>query len=156
METRSRLLRWLGTALILCAGLFFLALFLAMHVQLVEARKLMETGARAEGTVTQMVGASKRSGRRDFTYAFRVGTEQFAKTVTGVGYDDYSEMRIGQTIVVRYRPDNPDRNITQPELTDLESWANRLFGLAVGLALIGWGIARIVRRPGNAPASSRA
>jgi hypothetical protein len=154
MELLSRLLRWLGTALILCAGLLFVALFLAMHVQLVEARKLMETGAQAEGTITQKVGASKRSSRRDFSYTFRVGSEPFAKTVTGIGSDDYGQMQVGQKIVVRYRPDDPHRNITQPELADLESWANRLFGLAVGLALIGWGIARIVRRA-RAAAPSR-
>ena len=151
MASPAGILRWLGTTLIVGGGLFFLMLALGSQIQLVEARQLMSAGAQAQGIITQKFAGGRRSSRHDFTYTFSVGDGRFEKTVTGIAYRDYEQMQVGEKIPVRYEPANPGKNVTSPELADLEGWPNRLFGPVLGLALLGWGIARIVRRPRIAP-----
>lgn len=146
MASFNPILRWVTTALILAGGLLFLLLALGGHLQLVEARELMSAGTQAQATITQKWSGGKRSSRHDFSYAFRVGDGQFEKTVTGIAYRDYEAMQVGARIAVWYEPANPARNVTGPELADLEWWPNRLFGLFAGLALCGWAVARILGR----------
>lgn len=154
MAILSGILRWLGTTLILGAALFFLGLALGGHLQLLEARKLMATGTQAEATVSQKWSGGKRSTRYDFSYTFRVGDRSIERTVTGIGYGDYVKLQVGQRIPVWHEPSNAAKNITRTEMADLESWPNRLFGFVLGFALLGWGIARIVRRSRTTPPPS--
>jgi len=143
----SKLLNWLGTLLIVAIGLFALLLALGAHLQLLEARKLMSQGRQTEGMVTEAHGGGKRSTSYYFSYEFPAGNVKHARKNRSIAYGDYTQMRPGTRIQVWYDPANPERSITTPELAEHESWANRLFFPLVGLALLGWGVARIVRRP---------
>lgn len=144
--------RWLATLLIVAGGLFFLLLGLGGWLQVVEAREIKASGTQAEATVSGKRSGGKRSSRYDFSYTVRVGDRQVEKTVTGIGYRNYERMKIGERIAVWYRADDPGRSITDVELAEIESWPNLLFLPVVGLALLGWAIARIVRRPRITPA----
>ena len=146
-----KILRWLGTLLILAVGLFFLLLALGAHLQLLEARKLMSQGRQAEGTVTEARGGGKRSTSYYFSYEFPAGAVSYAGKNRSIAYGDFTQMRSGGKIQVWYDAAHPERSITAAELAEHESWANRLFFPLLGLALIGWGTARIVRRSRPSP-----
>lgn len=142
----ARLLNWLGTVLILVVGLFVLLLALGAHLQLLDARKLKSEGRLAEGTVTDTRTGGKRSTSYYFSYEFPAGAVTRARKDRTISYRDYAKMRRGNRIQVWYDPASPESSITMPEMAEHESWANRLFFPLAGLALLGWGIARIVRR----------
>lgn len=144
--------RWFATLLIVAGGLFFLLLGLGAWLQLVEAREVRATGALAEATVTGKRAGGKRSSRHDFSYTVRVGQRQFDRTVTGIGYRDYERLQVGERILVWYRAEDPARSLSEVELAELESWPNRLFLPLAGLALLAWGVARMIRRPRAGPA----
>lgn len=133
--------------MIFVVGLFVLVLALGAHLQLLDARELMSQGRLAEGTVTDAHGGGKRSTSYYFTYEFPAGTVTHARKDRSISYGDYATMRRGNRIQVWYDPANPERSITAPEMAEHESWANRLFFPLAGLALLGWGVARIIRHP---------
>lgn len=63
--------RWLANGAIVLGALFFLVLGLGNHLHLVSARKLVESGAQAEGVITERIGR-KNSSHFDFHYRFSV------------------------------------------------------------------------------------
>ncbi len=147
----KKLLRWLGTLVIFVAGLFFLVLALGGHLQLLDARRVMAEGQSAEGTVTGLRRGAGKSASYYFSYEFPAGGTIHAKKDLGISYGDYHELRRGSRIKVWYDPANPAKSVTTPEMAEFESVPNRLFLPGVALALLGWWVARIVRkRPSSA------
>ena len=146
------LLRWLGTLLILAAGLFFLLLALGGHLQLLDARKVMAEGQPAEGTVTGLRRGTGKSASYYFSYEFPAGGAMHARKDVGVSYSDYQKLRTGSKILVRHDPENPAKNVTAPEMAEFESVPNRLFLPVAALLLLAWAVARIVRRRPASPA----
>ena len=142
----SKLLRWLATLVILVAGLFFLVLALGGHLQLLDARRVMAKGQATEGTVTGARSGGQKSASYYFSYEFPAGGVVHARKNVGVSYSDYQKLRAGSKIQVRYDPENPAKNVTAPEMAEFESVPNRLFLPVVALALLGWWLARVVRR----------
>lgn len=150
--TFSKLLKWLGTLIIFVAGVFFMLLALGGHLQLLEARRLMAEGRSAEGTVSGVRGGGRKSSSYYFSYEFPADGVMHARKDVGISYGDYHELRGRSRIKVWYDPENPARSITTPEMAEFESVPNRLFLPVVGLALLGWFVARIVRRSPAPPA----
>jgi uncharacterized protein DUF3592 len=153
----SRLLGWLATVVIFLAGLFFAVLALGGHLQLLEARKVMAQGQPVEGTVTGLRRGTGKSASYYFSYEFSAGGATHAKKDAGISYGDFQELRQGRKISVRYDPAHPAHSITAPEMAEFESIPNRLFLPGVALLLLGWWVARLVRRrpaPPASPASS--
>jgi hypothetical protein len=141
-----RLLRGLATLVIFVVGLFFLVLALGGHLQLLDARKLMAEGKSAEGTIIGARSGGKKSASYYFSYEFPAGGVLHARKDVGVSYSDYQKLRAGSRILVRYDPGNPAKNVTTPEMAEFESIPNRLFLPGVALVLLGWWVARIVRK----------
>jgi uncharacterized protein DUF3592 len=147
------LLRWLGTLLILVAGLLFLLLALGGHLQLLEARKVMAEGTKVEGSVTQAYSGGRRSTAYYLDYEYpAAGGLKLSGKKRSISYSDYERLRPGTKVPVWHDAGNPERSITTAEMAELESWANRLFFPLVGLAFLAWGIARIVRKRPASPA----
>jgi hypothetical protein len=146
------LLRWLGTLLILAAGLFFLLLALGGHLQLLDARKVMAEGAKVEGSVIQAYSGGRRSTAYYFDYEYLAASGlKLPGQRRSISYSDYERLRPGTKVPVWHDAKNPERSITTAEMAELESWANRLFFPLVGLALLAWGVYRVVRRPPAQP-----
>ena len=146
------LLRRLATFVVFAAALFFLLLALGNHLQLLEARTIMAEGQSAEGTVTGVRRGTGKSASYYFSYEFAAGGAMHAKKDAGISYDNYQALRQGNRIKVRYDPAHPDKSITAPEMSEFESIPNRLFLPGVALLLLGWWVARLVRRRPAPPA----
>jgi len=144
-------LRKLGTAAILVAGLFFLLLALGQNLQLLAARELVAAGTRAEATVTAM-GAPRRSTAYRYTYSYRVGGTEHVRADRSIPYGQRESLKPGTKIEVWYDPKRPEVATSAAELAEHESVPNRLFLPLIGAVLLGWGLARILRRP-TAPGS---
>lgn len=152
----SKLLGWLATLVIFLAGLFFAVLALGGHLQLLEARKVMAQGQAIEGTVTGLRRGTGKSASYYFSYEFPAGGVMLARKDASISYSDHHELRQGSRIKVWYDPANPASSVTAPEMAEFESIPNRLFLPGVALLLLGWWVARLVRRRSPAPPASPA
>lgn len=138
-------MRRVATALILVAGLFALLMAIGHHQSVEGARELMRTGAQAQGTVTEQLG-TRGSNAKYYSYTFRAGTREWVATRRGIPWAA-REIPVGAKIAVRFDPANPKDSITQAELEEAENWANRMLFPLAAAGLLGWAIARAVRRP---------
>lgn len=145
--------RVLGTAAIFVAAFFFLLLALGNHLQLLEARSLVASGAVAEGTVTA-IGAPRRSTAYRYSYTYRAGGKDYSRADKSIAYGERENYQQGTRVKVWHDRSRPEAATTAAELADLEFVGNRLFLPGVGLAFLAWGLARIFRRrppPTGAP-----
>jgi uncharacterized protein DUF3592 len=136
--------RGLVTGLILAVGLAVLLLALGQFQGVREARELMAGGSRAEGTITEQLGARK-SNARYYSYRFRAGDREWVAARRDIPWAA-GEIPVGTKVAVRYDPARPGRSITPAELDEIESLGNRLLFPLLGAGLLAWGMARIVRR----------
>jgi hypothetical protein len=148
----SRLLSALATFVIFATGLFFLLLALGGHLQLLEARTVMAEGRTAEGTVTALRRGGQKSASYYFSYEFPAGSAIQAKKDLSISYSDFHALRKGSNIKVWYDPASPAKSVTIPEMAEFESIPNRLFLPGIAVLLLGWWIARLVRRRPAPPA----
>jgi len=148
----SRLLRALGTLALLFAGLFFALLALGGHLQLLEARRVMAEGQATEGTVNGLRKGTGKSASYYFNYEFSAGGAKHVKADVGLSYGDFHALRNGSKVKVWYNPANPAVSATLQERAEYESWPNRLFLPGVSVLLLGWWIARLVRKRPSSPA----
>jgi hypothetical protein len=139
--------RLLVSALIAAIGLFFFVLAAGAHLQLQEARGLMQGGKTGEATITEVLGGGGRGGSHRYSYGFLVGADRFAQARRDITYDARYGTKVGDRVKVWYDPRDPSKSITRAELDELESWPNRLFFPLAGFALLAWAIARVIRRP---------
>lgn len=144
-------MRLAATVLIALAGLAFALLALGNELRLADMRTLMESGAQAEGTITEQLGA-KKSNAKSYSYRFRAGDRDWTATRRDIPYAA-RELPIGARVPVRYDPANPERSITAAELEEAHGWGNRIFFPLVAIALIAWAVRRAVRAA--APRSPR-
>jgi hypothetical protein len=142
-------MRLAATILIALAGLLFALLALGNELRLADMRTLMESGAQAEGTVTEQLGA-KKSNAKAYSYKYRVGEREWTATRRDIPYAA-RELPIGSRVPVRYDPTNPERSITPAELEEAHGWGNRILFPLITVALIAWAVRRAVRagRPRN-------
>ena len=137
-------MRWFFTILILVTGLFAAVLAIGHAISVRDAQQLMATGAQAEGTITEQLGA-RRSNAKFYSYKFNVAGREWTATRRDIPWAA-RELPVGSKVPVRYDTAKPERSITPAELAALEGWGNRAFFPLVAAGLLGWGIARIVRR----------
>lgn len=138
--------RLLVSGAIASVALVLLLLAGGAHLQLQDARALVEKGVATEATLTEILGGGSRGGSHRYSYSFMVGADRFAQQRRGITYDARYSSRVGERVKVWYDPANPARSITRAELDELESWPNRIFFPLAGFALLAWAIARL-RRP---------
>ena len=137
-------MRHVYTAVILLAGLCVLVISLAMGLQRDEARRLWAEGAVTEGTVTEILG-TKGSNAKFYSYTFPADGRMHTQTRRDIPWSA-RDTPVGSRVTVRYDAKSPAKSITQAELEELESWGNRIIFPLIGIALVGWGAARILRR----------
>ena len=137
--------RLLVSAAIAAAALFFLLLAGGAHLQLQEARGLVEAGVPADATLTEVIGGG-RGGSHRYSYEFPVGKDRFGQARRDITYDARYGSKVGDRVKVWYDRANPAKSVTRAELDAMESWPNRLFFPIAGIALLAWAIARL-RRP---------
>ena len=137
-------MRALATVAIFLAGLAAAFMALAHFLSIRSAEDLMSGGAQAEGTVTAQHGA-KGSNAKFYSYTFQANGRQWTATRRDIPWSA-RELPIGAKVPVRYDPAKPERSITPAELEQAAGWGNRIFFPLVAAGLLGWGIARIVRR----------
>ena len=110
------------------------AILVAFLIETMLARSLLHTGNRAQGTVVKVDEDTGDSDTRT-TYkpVVQFTTADSHKVVfTGSIGTSYAP-KVGSTVPVRYRPDDPD----QAEIDRLETWlAPAIFGGAVGVGLL--------------------
>ena len=138
-------MRWLVTILIVLGALLAAALALGQHFALADARQLFATGAHAQGTITEQVGARK-SNSRYYSYRFSAGTREVTASRRGVPWAA-QDLPVGSSLAVRYDPRDPSRSITPAELQEAEGWGNRLLFPLLCASLVAWAVARILRKP---------
>jgi hypothetical protein len=138
--------RLLVSGAIALVALFFFVLAGGAHLQLREARTLVETGASGEATITEILGGGSRGGSHRYSYAFMVGADRFAQHRRDITYDARYSTKVGDRVKVWYDRGNPAKSVTRAELDSLESWPNRAFFPLAGIALLAWALARL-RRP---------
>lgn len=138
--------RPLVSGAIAAVALVFLLLAGGAHLQLQEARRLLEAGAATEATLTEVLGAGSRGGSHRYSYSFMVGADRFAQQRRDITYDARYSSKVGDRVKVWYDPADPTKSVTRAELDTLEAWSNRLFFPLVGLALLAWAVARTIRR----------
>lgn len=141
----ARLLRWLLTASIFAFAALFALLGLGAHLSLGDARRLAESGTRAEATVTELV-AAKRSTAYRVSYRYAAAGRTLDATKRSIPYAMREELRPGARIPVWYDPSQPERSTTRAELAEMEGWPNRIFFPAVAIALLAWGVIRARKR----------
>jgi hypothetical protein len=137
-------MRWLLSIVLIVAGVFFALLGLGIEMQVSQLRGLMASGAQAEGTITEQLG-QRKSNAKFYSYRFRAGDREWTAARRDIPYSA-REIPIGARVPVRYDPANPERSVTPAELEEAEGWGNRLVFPLVAVALLGWGVMRIVRR----------
>jgi hypothetical protein len=137
-------MRWLLSIVLIVAGVFFALLGLGIEMQMSQLRGLMASGAQAEGTITEQLG-QRKSNAKFYSYRFRAGDREWTAARRDIPYSA-REIPIGARVPVRYDPANPERSVTPAELEEAEGWGNRLVFPLVAVALLGWGVVRIVRR----------
>ncbi|HET6265290.1 MAG TPA: DUF3592 domain-containing protein [Usitatibacter sp.] len=137
-------MRWLLSIVLIVAGVFFALLGLGIEMQVSQLRGLMASGAQAEGTITEQLG-QRKSNAKFYSYRFRAGDREWTAARRDIPYSA-REIPIGARVPVRYDPANPERSVTPAELEEAEGWGNRLVFPLVAVALLGWGVVRIVRR----------
>ena len=139
--------------LIALAGLLFALLALGNELRLSDMRTLMESGARAEGTITEQLGA-KKSNAKSYSYRFRAGDRDWTATRRDIPYAA-RELPIGSRVPVRYDPANPERSITSHELEEAHGWGNRILFPLVAIAFIAWAVRRVYAASPRASNTSR-
>ena len=142
----ARIGRWAANLAIVAAALFFLVLGAGNHLQLVEARELVEAGTPVEGVVTERI-SRRKSNSYDFHYRYSVGGREYAALRRSGPYSMRDELAPGSKIRVWHDRAEPSRSTTRAELAELESIPNRLFFPLAGVALLAWAIQRMRRRP---------
>ena len=139
---------WLGGLFFLLMSAAFGFIAIARQGALDEARELAATGVQTRAVVTEMRVTGKRGSTHNVSYRFRAGDRDAGATDRRIFHARYDELSIGDEIPVRFDPANPNRNVTAPELEELERWSDRLgFG---GLALfwLGMSVAYFRTKPG--------
>ena len=131
-------MRWLVSIPVLLAGLFVCLLALGSELHLQEHRRLMESGAQAEGTITEQLGARK-SNAKFYSYRFRAADREWTASRRDIPYSA-RELPIGSKVPVRYDPADPARSVTPAELQELEGWGNRFLFPVIGVALVAWAV----------------
>ena len=144
MGSWRRLLDWIVIGFILLFGLLMLVLTLGHHLQMGEARTLVESGTETQAVVTQMHGG--RRNMRSYSYRFKAAGQEVHAAKRDIPYGMRDEFAPGDTIRVWYDPSDPARkNMTMAELHEMESWWNRLAPAVLGGGLI-FLAARLMRR----------
>lgn len=140
----ARILRWVVTASILLFGSLFLVLGLGMHLQLLEARRLVQEGAQAQATVTES-GTARRSTATRITYEFSAAGRTYTARDRSIPFAARKSLPAGASVRVWHDRTNPAKSVTVAELDEMEAPGNRAFFPLAGIALIAWAILRMRR-----------
>ena len=139
--------QWLGAGLLLLISIVFALMALDRQFELDAARRLADSGAPADATVTHMKccaqGRIGKSRRSYITYRFQAGERQFGGADREIPPEKYSGMQVGSKIPVRFNPANPNRHIALLELAELELWGYRIGFSLLSLGLLTWCVLRL-------------
>jgi hypothetical protein len=107
--------------------------------------ELRESGQPVAGTVDDVFGKIEDEKPR-YYYRYAVGGKEYRIGPRSIPRSEARRIVPGMVVMVWYDPLKPSRNMTNPELAEIEWWPPRILIPACSLACLAYGFRRLAQR----------